>query len=84
MIPEAAFDNVRTTNAESGKSLPDSLQNAEGVGAQSIAARSVKRALGSTIATGVLLPHSSLGHNQNRNDQDVSFARAAFYHHNVF
>jgi len=61
MIPEAVFDSAHTINAENGKNIPDNLQNAEGAGVQSIAARSAKRVLGSIIATGVLLPHSSLG-----------------------
>jgi hypothetical protein len=61
MIPEVVFDSAHTINAGNGKSLPDSLQNAEGAGVRNIAARSVKRALGYIIATGVLLPHSSLG-----------------------
>jgi hypothetical protein len=47
MILEAVFDNAHTINAENGKSLPDNLQNAEGVGARNIAARSVKRVRGS-------------------------------------
>jgi hypothetical protein len=74
MILEAVFDNAHTTNAENGKSSPDNLQNAEGVGVRNIAARSVRRALGSIIATGVLLPHSSLRYSRNRDDQNVSLA----------
>lgn len=84
MILEAVFDNAHTINAENGKSLPDNLQNAEGVGVRNIAARSVRRALGFIIVTGVLLPHSSLGYSQNRDDQDISLAMGGVYHHNVF
>src|SRR5947209_16064834 len=58
-ILEVVSGNAPTISVVNGRSTHDNLQNAEGVDAQNIAAKTVKKVPGFTIATGVLLPHNS-------------------------
>lgn len=53
MIPEVVFDSAHITNAANGRNLHDNLLSVGDVDALSTVARSVKRVLGFTTATGV-------------------------------
>lgn len=66
MIAVGESDNARIINAENGKNLHDSLQNAEGAGEQNIAARNVKKVPGYSTAIGVLRPLNNALHHSNR------------------
>jgi len=55
MIHEVAYDNAHIINVESGRNTLDNLQNVEGVGGRSTAAKNVKRVHGFSTDIGVLL-----------------------------